>query len=117
MPSDSFAALYGDLDNEPSTFQDPSHEPAENSTAAMIGKFVHAQRAEAEHDRNLAQLAQVAADEADDEALDKALDRIRRGRKVSPKMAEAAMRALRADGDLALSSAELLALRSSAYGA
>jgi hypothetical protein len=111
-PWTSFAGLVGEDLGEP-VFTDPPQEPGKTATA--IGKHVHQQRAEAEHERNMAQLGQAAADAADQEALDRAVSRIRRGRKVKPAMAAAAMRALRAEGSLDLSSAELLALQSSAY--
>jgi hypothetical protein len=100
---------------DPNLFQNAPQEPSK--TATLIGAAVQQQRAEAEHERNMAHLGQAAADAADQEALDRAIARIRRGRKVTPAMAAAAMRALRAEGDggPALSSAELLALQASAY--
>jgi hypothetical protein len=108
-PWTSFPEMFGE-DMGPPVFQDQPQEPGPHSTAAIMTRRRQRLEKEARRDRDLAQLASVAAEESLDRALDKALELIQRGRKVPDGVRGQAMAALNRRGGN-LTSAELMAQR------
>jgi hypothetical protein len=107
QPPRSFAEDLGEDVRDPEFTDQP---PATTKTAVALAKNFAKGRAEARHGRNLAQLKVANGRERDAKAHDEAQRRISRGEDVPPAVAQAAMRHLRQQGGLGLSSADLLAM-------
>jgi hypothetical protein len=107
----SWASLFDHAD--PPLFEDagPSYFPDDRSSASKMAKRRQARDQAAAERRDLAVIAQAAAEQNDDAALEKATDLIRHGQKVPPGLRILAARAAQRQGGAMPSSADQHAAR------
>jgi hypothetical protein len=110
-PPPSWAAMYGDLDQDPNLFQDQPPTPGDRSSAAKhVARVRRDERAVAEA-RSLDRLVPAAEERREDEALERAIGLINRGGVPGTGTRLLAGRALDRRGGSGLSSAETMAAR------